>query len=267
MSNIPKKIKDYLNLSKGFITHFNYDFQFTDATKLDILFYTSYGERNPAPIITNILSESPTDAELKLLGEICLSMFSEKWNKMKNLCSIEYNPIYNYHDELIEHSLTEEVGKTNESNKGRDTDSNTVTRSDTRTDNLSTSGQKNETTTNNALTNDSVYGFNSSNSTGTDDSKVTETGVSSDTTTINNTGTQIHSITGSDTKEFVKDYTVVKDSNNSEKIDRNYIHSGNIGNLTTQQLIRQEIDLWEWKFSEMVLNDLKEFLTIPIYLS
>lgn len=46
---------------------------------------------------------------------------------------------------------------------------------------------------------------------------------------------------------------------------RRYTHKGNIGNLTPQQLIRQEIDLWRWNFIEEVLNDVKNFITIPIY--
>lgn len=46
---------------------------------------------------------------------------------------------------------------------------------------------------------------------------------------------------------------------------RKYTHKGNIGNLTPQQLIRQEIDLWRWNFIEVVLNDVEEFITIPIY--
>lgn len=46
---------------------------------------------------------------------------------------------------------------------------------------------------------------------------------------------------------------------------RKYTHKGNIGNLTPQQLIKQEIDLWRWNFIEEVLNDVKNFITIPIY--
>ena len=46
---------------------------------------------------------------------------------------------------------------------------------------------------------------------------------------------------------------------------RKYIHQGNIGNFAPQQLISQEIDLWRWNFIEEVLNDVKTFITIPIY--
>lgn len=44
------------------------------------------------------------------------------------------------------------------------------------------------------------------------------------------------------------------------------IHRGNIGNLTPQQLITQEIELWRWNFIDEVMNDIKSMITIPIYI-
>lgn len=46
---------------------------------------------------------------------------------------------------------------------------------------------------------------------------------------------------------------------------RVYTHKGNIGNFTPQQLIKQEIELWRWNFIDEVLNDVKDFISIPIY--
>jgi len=46
---------------------------------------------------------------------------------------------------------------------------------------------------------------------------------------------------------------------------RDFTHLGNIGNISTQQLIDQEIKLWHWNFINQVLNDVKDFLTIPVY--
>ena len=50
------------------------------------------------------------------------------------------------------------------------------------------------------------------------------------------------------------------------RVTKTSTHSGNIGNLTTQQLIKQEIELRRWNFIEAVLEDAKELLTIPMYL-
>lgn len=44
------------------------------------------------------------------------------------------------------------------------------------------------------------------------------------------------------------------------------IHRGNIGNLTPQQLITQEIELWRWNFIDEVMSDIKSMITIPIYI-
>ena len=56
------------------------------------------------------------------------------------------------------------------------------------------------------------------------------------------------------------------DTTASEKTrNREFSHLGNIGNQTTQQLIREEIELWRWNYINMVLSDVKDFLTLPIY--
>lgn len=44
------------------------------------------------------------------------------------------------------------------------------------------------------------------------------------------------------------------------------IHKGNIGNLTPQQLITQEIELWRWNFIDEVMSDIKSMITIPVYI-
>lgn len=46
---------------------------------------------------------------------------------------------------------------------------------------------------------------------------------------------------------------------------RDFTHLGNIGNHTTQQLLTEEIELWRWNFIQQVFNDVKDFLTLPLY--
>ena len=48
--------------------------------------------------------------------------------------------------------------------------------------------------------------------------------------------------------------------------DRAGKHIGNIGNLTSQQQIQEEIRLWQWKYMDMILEDVKDFMTLPVYL-
>ena len=49
--------------------------------------------------------------------------------------------------------------------------------------------------------------------------------------------------------------------------DRSGRHFGNIGNLTSQKMILEEINLWKWNYMQEILNDVKDFCTLPVYLN
>lgn len=49
--------------------------------------------------------------------------------------------------------------------------------------------------------------------------------------------------------------------------DRSGRHFGNIGNLTSQKMILEEINLWKWNYMQEILSDVKEFCTLPVYLN
>ena len=49
-------------------------------------------------------------------------------------------------------------------------------------------------------------------------------------------------------------------------ISRSYNRIGNIGNIPTQQLFREEIELWKWNLLTQIIDDVKEYITVPIYL-
>ena len=55
------------------------------------------------------------------------------------------------------------------------------------------------------------------------------------------------------------------ESSSDRTRNREFTHLGNIGNQTTQQLLTEEIELWRWNFIQEVLNDVKDFLTLPVY--
>ncbi len=75
------------------------------------------------------------------------------------------------------------------------------------------------------------------------------------TTQKTGTTSETQGTTGSDTTEEGSNRTRIRD----------LTHLGNIGNLTTQQLMTQEIELWRWNYIQEILNDVKDFLTIPVY--
>lgn len=180
--------------------------------------------------------------------------------------------------------------------------SGTLTENSTRTDNLQKKETRNLNQSNDENVNDNVYGFNSTNAVGdtngTSHSTITNTGTTqfdntgtqqnnvstidgrnianTGTSKFDNTGTQEVNVThsGEDTTTHTgtQQNVLQKEGKNNEKDDynesgsREYEHIGNIGNHPTQQLINDEIELWRWNFIQEMLDDVKNFLTIPMYL-
>lgn len=186
-----------------------------------------------------------------------------------------------------------------------DTFGKTVTSSNTRTDNLTESetinNSVNETASDNQV--NSLWGFNSSeavnsdesvgsntkttttqgtdvtNNTGTvsDSGLVTDGGTESrvdattDSSTTTDSGTEGRTVsdsrTGNSTESGSETRTLtnVDDYSGSDNRDRSGRHAGNIGNLTSQKMLNEEIELWKWNFINMVLEDCRDFCTLPMY--
>jgi len=287
------KVKRMFPLTNGIFHYINYQFpeeiEITDD-QLDLLFISSWGMRIVAPIVL-VLRDGPwedgvlTEQELTYLGALIKNMYKYKWDKLAKLLSLEYDPIHNYSDTF--HEKVAEDG----------TDNNTVTHDTTVTDDRTMdidksvtdsgsertvkSGSSNKTRTDNlsekvdATGANDLYGFNSKEAVGAD------TDVSHSTKL--NTGTQATAGTDSgestvygglvhttdeghvDHSTSAKTGTVETEGENTHNKVRDYTHLGNIGNITTQQLISEEIKLWHWNLINQILNDVKDFLTIPVY--
>lgn len=258
-------VKDYLTPINGLFSHITYDFEFVEKPVLDLLVFTTFGERRVAPIVSTTLSINPTDEELTSLGKIVQSLYENKWDRYKALLKIKYDPIRNYED-----SLTETVHDT-ESNVGTESVNSqlniniTDTSSNERTDNLQSATTISSENNNTRNDSNSVYGFNSVNAVDSDKSQVTDNSTGQSNGTTSNTGTQSTESTSTKAGANSKSDEVSKNYNVTTNKTRESKHTGNIGNLTTQQLMKQEIELWKWNFVESILADLKDFLTIPIY--
>lgn len=180
--------------------------------------------------------------------------------------------------------------------------SGNVTDSETRTDNLTQLETRNLAESQNDSGANNVFGYNSSTavgeSTDSSTSSKTDTGTvttantgtqstqstSTDARKIENTGTVTRANTGTQTNQTVNsgsDSTThtgtvsdAKSGSGSKSNEgafetsgaKDYTHTGNIGNHPTQQLIADEIELWKWNFVQEVLDDVKDFTTIPIYI-
>jgi hypothetical protein len=245
----------------------SFDFEFMSKEQLDILFYANYGEKNPAPIVLKTVSLTPTQSEIQKLATMAEAFYSVKWTKLKALCKLQYDPIHNYEDKLTE--SIKDVGTGGNTTGGTFTDkgTDTLSRDGTRTDNLTNASQLASDVTTGSNNTDSVYGFNSVDASNADKSVTSGSENEVSTNTITNTGTQSNTGTDKNTVDKTKTTNMTVESHDGNERTRNSTHSGNIGNLTTQQLMKQEIELWKWNFIQNVLADLCDFTTIPIYLS
>lgn len=141
------KIKDVIPLENGVFGHMNYTFPETiNVTKeqLDYLFMSSFGRRNPAPVIDLLHDEDAdedefsqlTSAELTKLASMMLAYFKHKWDRLGEIYAIEYDPIHNYLDDWEDEADgTRGVDGTIDRDIS-DTLNTSVTHTNTRTDNL-----------------------------------------------------------------------------------------------------------------------------------
>ena len=81
------------------------------------------------------------------------------------------------------------------------------------------------------------------------------------TGTVGNVGADV--TTGSNSRVTRDDAT----SDGSESTSRSGRHFGNIGNLTSQKQLKEEIELWKWNFVNEILEDAKQLLCLEVYLN
>lgn len=281
-------------MNNGLFAHIHYEFPdiltITDA-ELDLTFLTLWGLRYCAPVVHVVHEDEDisqlTDSELTILASLILDMYKHKWDRLSELIVLRYDPIHNYSDtyhEELEEGITGESTRTpdisianNETvevdtvlrDGGSERRNKTTSGTDTREDDL-----REET---NGADVHNRFAFNSAENEAVGDSVDESTGVKTNEGTVTDTrsGTEETTITGGLT--HTTDGTNVTSGTkrttgteaNEHSSDRNRVrdstHVGNIGNLTTQQLMTQEIELWRWNLIQQVLNDVKDFLTLPVY--
>lgn len=113
-------------------------------------------------------------------------------------------------------------------------------------------------------------GSNSDSKSGHDEvihtGKIVDSGTEGGYETVANTGTVSNS--GSVGRSGTDTRTTSTGTNGTGSLDRDRSgrHFGNIGNLTSQKMLNEEIELWKWNYIQTVLEDARDFLTLPVYL-
>lgn len=212
------------------------------STSLDDVYISKSGSKTIAPLISSEIvgGELSESAKQRIATEV-YTVFNIQWSKRYNTLSFEYNPIENYR--MTE---TEETTAHDESSR---TENGTINRDDntTRTD-IGTIG-----TVDNRSENNNVFGFNSSDSVG------------SDSLGVSGSSTDTHNLTYT---EVLDGEEVRADSSTSESDrtdNRELTRGGNIGVTTSQQMITSERDLWNWNFFSTVFKDIDSLIALDIY--
>lgn len=284
-------IKEIFPKVNGIFTHIDFDFG-VNKSLLDVMWLGRYGKKNPSPeveVVQDDTREVLTDAQLTLIGQMILALYSNKWTKLKAIPELDYDPIHNYLDKWEDHSegwdkkddtmtsqRTDTFGKSVSENR-TDTFGKTVATNGTRTDNLLETETINETEQGSDSQADNLFGFNSTTPVGSDTSSGSNSKANTGTNSVANTGTQqnVQNVTEGGTEGRVdtqtesgtqgRSETNTDNYSGSDSRSRNGEHTGNIGNLTSQKMIGEEIELWKWNFINMVLEDVRDFCTLPIY--
>ena len=253
------------------------------SQQLNLLYHGNIsGKKETSPLVDSLIVENNlTDNSKTMLAMSIFSIYSNKWEKLYRILSLEYEPIENYN--MIETEKTTSTNENTDTITTNTTNSNNVTETNTGTntanDSENTTGKNIITDLrtieeNNSVTNNnSLYGFNSASAVNADSQNGTETRNTTDSNTHNDdlkgTRTNEHSenINISKVTAQKNDIKDIKDGTHTENgsQDRTLSRHGNIGVTTSQQMINSEIELWQWDFFSGVFKDIDKILTIQTY--
>lgn len=204
------------------------------AQELDFVYHGNFsGEKTVSRIVTRFIDDGyVTETNLKRISGAWYSLNGDNVKRYWDIYNVEYNPIENYsmHDE----TTTTKNGTDTVTISGKETDKNTGTQT--------LNGE-------NTITN-SVYGIDS-----------TTTPAPSDKAEGTNGNTRTDDLT------HEKSYT---GRNNETEYDTTETtettRTGNIGTLTSQQMIESDLELWKWNFyNSFLFPCVDKLITIPVY--
>lgn len=207
-------------------------------------------------LVSNLLNAEYklTTDKMSQLALIIYNKYIGKWTKIYATYGLEYNPIQNYDmtEQVINDITQTEYGHTTER-----VDDYATTKTGTDTNAVNTS-ENNSSQQADTVTNEK-QGFNSTDYVGND--RDTRAVSASDTRALASTNTTTYDTGGTQNGT----QTLTEGGTDTHTRNSTLTRSGNIGVTTSQQMIKSEMELWAYKFVEMVYNDIDTLLTIPYY--
>lgn len=284
-----------------FFSNMPYD-AIVDNVTLNNTLYFTFGNRKASPVLMHFMCNaqqgfntphSIVDADAQILANMIKSRYYKKWKHYAEINNAEYNPIENYNmkeqgqdsnaDTEKEQGETNRNASVNQMLTGENDNSiirdNAANRENIDTDTNNSNSIRNTSTTGETDGAQDVYGFNSASSiplnTASDETRgnASEAAISN----TNNHRTGIEKLNASESalnkstsKLNQSNAETMKetDANNKTRISNslhNLTRSGNIGVTTTQQMLQQERDFWNWSYISEIVHDVANFLTISVY--
>lgn len=204
-----------------------------DKTTVEIQYAVTSAQKQ---MVSNFEKVSPT-----LRPAVVLAFFIDKWKRLYDTYKLEYQTLSPY--------SVKEVGEHSQTNTRAETNNYGGTISESGSGNVTSGSTENYERAVKA----SIYGFNSTASSPSDDSTTTDEKhdtLNQDTTnsrSVQNGGSD--SLTRND--DETRNYTVNK--------------TGNLGFITAQDIIEKEFNVWATPFFEKVFADVNSMIALKIY--
>ena len=241
------------------------------TTFLDMGYYSHSAQKFTSPIMNDVSEGTPplSSTERTNIAGMLTTLFNRKWKRIWDLASVEYNPINNYdmsETENIELGIDSETRNNGTvTNVVDDTTHETGTVTNVTDTDTSQTGTVSDSGSNSNA--DNLFGFNSSGAVGADTSNGTVTntrtnnlaGTDDTTETKTNNLTTDKDITDTETRQLV----TVNDSTHTT--ERTLEKAGNIGVTTTQKMVMDELEAWQWTFFQRVFEDIDSICCLDIY--
>lgn len=253
---------------------------------LDVGYYWHSAQKLISPVvfdvsgnIVNINSDlsALTTEQRTIIAGMIFQIFNRKWTKLYSIYDLTYNPVNNYRmseSEMIDHDIQRaetDGGTVNKADTGTISDSGTDTGTVTTVTDKDTTNTGTQSNSGSSNTLDGVFGFNSSESVGSDTSDNTNSNLRTDNlaSTDDTTVTETRNLADSNTKTLntneLETRNLTHNVTESNDVSRNVLREGSTGIYTPQQLMESEIELWQWNFYKQVFEDIDSILCLDIY--
>ena len=257
----------------------------TNPIDLDLEYFGNHsGDKIISPLVSKLLVDDKlTSDSVTRLASIIFSLNGDNWSRLYSALQEEYKALQNYNGDETRTVTTTDTGTDTFSHTGSESSTLNDSSSNTRTgseslessgsDSLSKTGTVGSQGSN--LSDNNVFGFNSSSSVPSDNSNSsnnsTDTYNLSDKTSYGKKDTKVYNnVSDSGSRESTN--TVSNESSDTEtknlqtNTSETFHREGNLGVTTSQQMLESEFELrMKYRFFDVVFADVDKTLALQLY--